>query len=147
MIVTETTNKALIKSVVTEPQIWAVELPKTTRTPENFTPNMHDVIWLSVIKDKELLGVVAMIPTGVNDIGVHPMILPKKRNHSWELAPLLAAWFVRSEYDTMVTNIEKKHGYARLYALRSGMKFVSIKNYSEYLYAATKQDLIERWKL
>jgi len=147
LIVTETTNEALIKSVVTEPQIWAVELPKTTRTPENFTPNMHDVIWLSVIKDKELLGVVAMIPTGVNDIGVHPMLLPEKREYSWELAPLLAAWFIRSTYDKMVTNIEEEHGYARLYALRSGMKFVGIKNYSEYLYSATRQELIERWKL
>ena len=147
MIVTETTNEALIKSVVTEPQIWAVELPKTTRTPENFTPNMTDVIWLSIIKDKDLLGVVAMIPTGVNDVGVHPMILPEKRKHSWELAPLLAAWFIRSKYDKMVTNIEEKHGYARLYALRSGMKLTGVKNYSEHLYSATKQELIKRWKL
>ena len=147
MIVTETTNEAIIKGVVTDPQIWAVELPKTTRTPENFTPNMIDVIWLSIVKYKELVGVVAMIPTGINDIGVHPMILPEKREYSWELAPLLAAWFILSKYDKMVTNIEKKHGYARMYALRSGMKLTGIKNYSEYLYSATKQDLIKRWEL
>jgi len=88
-----TADYALIKSIITHPEIYPLVADDFSPRPEFWEPIQNDEIWYVLAKEDKPLGLFALIPDNKICWKAHPCLLPETRGKmSREITKQFVQW-------------------------------------------------------
>ena len=143
-VICRTTDKELIKSIVTLPDLWAT-VAEDGQEPCTWEPDMG-IAWLVAQDDDgQVMGLYSLIPNNCVTLEIHPYILPLYRGKkAYQSGREVLAWIgLTTSYSKVVCQIPVIYKNVKLFAMRCGFKQEGINRLS-YL---KNGKIVDQWRL
>lgn len=122
-MIEETKDYELIKSIVTEPRVWAT-VAEDGHDREAWEPDLSQGWLVAKDEDGEIIGLYTVHAHNSITLEIHPFVLPEFRGaEAYQSGKEVLQWIkAKTKYQKVVCSIPVIYRNVKLFAMRCGLK-------------------------